>query len=204
MIFTGGDPLGLTATRLGELVAAVAAISHVATIRLHSRVPVVAPERIDAAMLAALRAADRTVVVAVHANHPREFAAPARAALRRLAGAGVMLVSQSVLLTGVNDDPATLEALMRAFLASGVKPYYLHHPDLAPGTAHFRLTIDRGLAIVRALGGRLSGLARPAYMLDIPGGYGKVALDSAAARRRPDGAWELTDFRGAAHLYRDA
>lgn len=203
VIFTGGDPLGLTAARLGALVASVAAIPHVETIRLHSRVPVVAPERIDAAMLDALAGGGRTIVVAAHANHPREFAGEARAALRRLSRAGVMLLGQSVLLKGVNDDPATLEALMRAFLAAGVKPYYLHHPDLAPGTAHFRLPVARGLEIVAALRGRISGLAQPAYMLDIPGGFGKVALDGPKARARADGAWELTDFRGATHLYRD-
>ncbi len=204
VIFTGGDPLGLTPTRLGALVSAVAEIAHVATVRLHTRVPVVAPERIDAAMLAAVAAPAKTVVVAVHANHPREFTAAARAALKRLALAGVMLVSQSVLLKGVNDDVATLEALMRAFLAAGVKPYYLHHPDLAPGTGHFRLPVARGLELVAALRGRLSGLAQPAYMLEIPGGFGKVALDGPRARRVADRAWELTDFRGRAHLYRDA
>ena len=142
--------------------------------------------------------------MAVHANHPREFTPAARAALRRLADAGIMLLSQSVLLAGVNDDADTLAALMRAFVESGAKPYYLHHPDLAPGTAHFRLPIARGLALVRGLRGRISGLAQPTYVLDIPGGHGKVALDGAAAQPVGEGVWELADFRGRAHLYREA
>ncbi|MBL8587148.1 MAG: lysine 2,3-aminomutase, partial [Methylobacteriaceae bacterium] len=131
------------------------------------------------------------------------FTPAALAALERLRRAGVTLLGQSVLLAGVNDAADTLADLMRGFVAAGVKPYYLHHPDLAPGTAHFRLPIARGLALVGALRGRLSGLAQPAYMLDIPGGFGKVELDGPAVRPLPDGAWALTDFRGGAHVYRD-
>ncbi|MBK9080568.1 MAG: lysine-2,3-aminomutase-like protein [Rhizobiales bacterium] len=208
VILTGGDPLGLTPARIGALVGALAEIPHVATIRAHSRVPVATSERVTddfvAALAGPIRARGKTVAVAAHANHPREFTPAARAALRRLADAGIMLLSQSVLLAGVNDDADTLAALMRAFVAAGAKPYYLHHPDLAPGTGHFRLPIARGLALVRGLRGRVSGLAQPTYVLDIPGGHGKVALDSAAARPLDEGLWELTDFRGRAHLYREA
>jgi len=208
VILTGGDPLGLTPARLGALVGALAAIAHVAVIRAHSRVPVATPERVTddfvAALAGPIRSHGKTVAVAVHANHPREFTPAARAALRRLADAGIMLLSQSVLLAGVNDDADTLAALMRAFVESGAKPYYLHHPDLAPGTAHFRLPIARGLALVRGLRGRISGLAQPTYVLDIPGGHGKVALDGAAAQPVGEGVWELADFRGRAHLYREA
>lgn len=205
VILTGGDPLALSARRVAMIMEALAAIPHVGVARWHSRVPAVAPERVTAGFAQALASrAGLACVVALHANHARELTPAARAALDRLRRAGVMLVSQSVLLKGVNDDAATLAALMRAFVEAGVKPYYLHHPDLAPGTARFRLTIAQGLAIVRRLRGRVSGLMVPAYMLDIPGGHGKVALESAAARLRPDGQWELTDFRGATHLYRDS
>lgn len=203
VILTGGDPLALPARRLAALSEALAAIAHVGTARWHSRVPVVAPERVTQAFCAALASREAlSSVVAVHVNHARELTREARAALRRLQRAGVMLVSQTVLLKGVNADAATLAALLRALVETGVKPYYLHHPDLAPGTARFRPSIDEGLEIVRALRGHVSGLMVPTYVLDIPGGFGKVALDSAAARRCERG-WALTDFAGRIHAYRD-
>lgn len=205
VILTGGDPLALPPRRLAAIMQALADIPHVGTARWHSRVPVLAPERVTGAFAQALASRDDlSSVVAVHVNHARELTPAARAALRRLQKAGVMLISQSVLLNGVNADAATLADLMRALVESGVKPYYLHHPDLAPGTARFRLTIAEGLAIHRALRGHVSGLMVPTYVLDIPGGFGKVALDSGAARREPDGSWSLTDFRGAVHRYVDA
>jgi len=175
VILTGGDPLMLSPRRLGTILDALEAIPHVATLRIHSRVPVVEPGRITPALLAVL---DRRkpLWIAVHSNHPRELTEAARAACRSLVRAGVTLLGQTVLLRGVNDDPAVLEALFRAMVAERIKPYYLHHPDLAPGTAHFRLGIAEGRAIVRALRGRLSGLAQPTYVLDIPGGAGKVPI----------------------------
>ena len=112
----------------------------------------------------------------MHANHPRELTPEARAACRRLTERGVLLVSQTVLLKGVNDDVEVLDALMRAFVEARIKPYYLHHGDLAPGTAHWRTSIAAGQALMQALRGRLSGLALPTYVLDIPGGYGKVPM----------------------------
>jgi len=195
VVLTGGDPLALAPRRLGGLVAALDAIPHVGVIRIHSRVPVVAPERIDGALMAAL-ACDTALFVAVHANHPREFTPEARAALRRLAGAGVPLVSQSVLLRGVNDDPATLESLMRRFVENRVKPYYLHHLDPAPGTARFRVPLARGRELVRSLRGRVSGLAQPDYVLDIPGGHGKSPVGPGFLSE--DGA-TITDWRGRRH-----
>jgi lysine 2,3-aminomutase len=123
-----------------------------------------------------MKAPGKTTYVALHANHPRELNSAARAACARIIDAGIPMVSQSVLLRGVNDDVATLSALMRAFVECRIKPYYLHHGDLAPGTSHFRTTIAQGQALMRALRGRLSGLAQPSYVLDIPGGYGKVPV----------------------------
>lgn len=205
VIVTGGDPLALPAKRIEALSEALAGIAHVGTARWHSRVPVVTPQRVTGAFARALASREGlSSVVAVHVNHPRELTREARAALRRLQEAGVLLVSQSVLLKGVNADATTLTALMRALVEAGVKPYYLHHPDLAPGTARFRLSIDEGLALYRALRGHVSGLMVPTYVLDIPGGFGKVALDSGAARRLEDGSWALTDFSGAVNFYRDA
>ena len=144
-------------------------MNHVKVLRWHTRLPVAAPERVTKAMARALMIEGKTTVVAVHANHPHELTEGARAACRRLAAAGTMLVSQSVLLKGVSDNPETLIDLMRAFVEVGVKPYYLHHGDLAPGTAHWRIPIARGQDLMRVLRARLSGLATPTYMLDISG-----------------------------------
>ncbi len=196
VILTGGDPLAASPRRLSAVAERLADIDHVKILRVHTRVPVVDPARITPALVAALRAAGKTVYLAIHANHPRELGGPQAEALARLTDAGFTLVSQSVLLRGVNDDVETLAALMRRFVELRVKPYYLHHPDMAPGTGHFRLPVEEGRALVGALRGRLSGLCQPTYVLDIPGGHGKAPLG-------PD-AWDdgvVTDFRGRAHTY---
>lgn len=199
IIVTGGDPLMLNATRLADLVARAAALPHVEVLRFHSRVPVADPERVTQAMAVALRSTETLAVwVSVHVNHPRELSAAARAALRRLADAGVPLVAQSVLLKGVNDDPAVLEELFRALVRNRVRPYYLHHPDLTRGTSHFRPTIAEGQAIMRALRGRLTGIAQPTYVLDIPGGAGKVPVGPVWW---DDDRAEVTDWRGRRHPY---
>ena len=204
VILTGGDPLALSPRRLAETVRAIAAIDHVKVLRFHTRVPVAAPDLVTDDLVAAIRADGVSTWVALHANHPREIGAEARAALKRFVAAGVPLVSQTVLLRGVNDDPEILAALMRAFVEARVKPYYLHHPDLAPGTGHFRLSIAEGRRIVAELMRRVSGLARPAYVLDIPGGYGKIPLGSEAAAPDGAGGWRLEDSTGRIHPYRDA
>ena len=204
VILTGGDPMVLSPRRLGEIMARLGAIEHVKVVRLHTRVPVVLPERVDDALIVALRACGKPVYVALHANHPRELTPEARDACARLVDAGIVMVSQSVLLRGVNDDPEVLAALMRAFVEARVKPYYLHHPDLAPGTGHFRLTIAEGRALVAALRGRLSGLCQPTYVLDIPGGYGKTPLAGTMIEDRGGGCYAVSDFRGGAHDYRDS
>lgn len=205
VIVTGGDPLILSSRRITEVTDAVSAIAHVRVMRWHTRVPVVAPERIGAELVAALCSPSKAVYVALHCNHPRELAGEARAALARLADAGIGLVSQSVLLAGVNDDVDTLEALMRALLAARVKPYYLHHGDLAPGTAHFRTTIAKGQELMRALRNRLSGLAMPTYVLDIPGGHGKVPIESGGVTTSTAdaGTYNVEDASGTHHVYRD-
>ena len=201
VILTGGDPLSLSPRRLGAVIDRLQAIPHLLQVRLHSRVPVVAPDRMDDAMLAVLDR-DLPVHLVIHTNHPDELTPAARAALRRLNRAGIAMFSQSVLLRGVNDDADTLEALFRQLLANRVKPYYLHHCDLAKGTSHFRTTIAEGRALMAELRRRLSGLALPTYVLDIPGGAGKVPLTPAHAV--PDGeAWVITDRLGAQHRYHD-
>ena len=180
VILTGGDPFMVSPRRMSELMARLALIAHVQVARLHTRVPIAAPERVTDAFVNALRAPGLTTYVAIHANHVRELTPAARDAIARLADAGLALVSQTVLLRGVNDTPEALTDLLRALVACRVKPYYLHHPDLAPGTSHFRLSIAEGQALMSALRGRISGLCMPAYVLDIPGGHGKVSLTPSA------------------------
>jgi lysine 2,3-aminomutase len=176
VILTGGDPFMLSPRRIAEVTRRLGAIAHVQVLRWHTRVPVVDPGRVTDDLVAALRSTDKTVYVALHANHARELTEAARAACARLVDAGVPLLSQTVLLKGVNDDAETLAALMRAFVEARVKPYYLHHLDAAPGTDHFRVSIAEGQRLMRALRGRLSGIAQPTYVLDIPGGHGKVPV----------------------------
>ena len=200
VILTGGDPFILSPRRIAEVTQRLADIGHVKVLRWHTRVPVTEPSRTGDALVAALHAPGVTTWVALHANHAREFSGEARRAIARLADGGIGLLSQSVLLKGVNDDVETLAALMQAFVANRIKPYYLHHPDLAPGTGHFRLTLDEGLTLVRALRGRISGMAMPAYMLDIPGGFGKVPLESDHAQKTATG-WRIRDMRGQWHDY---
>ncbi|MDB5620281.1 lysine-2,3-aminomutase-like protein [Tardiphaga sp.] len=209
VILTGGDPLMLSPRRLGEIMVDLAAIDHVKIIRLHSRVPVADPARVTPEMVAALKVPGAATWVALHANHPRELTPTARAACALMVDAGIPLVSQSVLLRGVNDDAATLEALMRAFVECRIKPYYLHHGDLAPGTAHLRTTIAQGQALMRALRGNISGLCQPDYVLDIPGGFGKAPIGPEYLMRDPDAAdgaatesgYRVLDYCGDVHLY---
>ena len=211
VILTGGDPLMLSPRRMSEIMADLAGIDHVKIIRLHTRVPVAEPARISDEMAAALKAEGATTWVALHANHARELAHEARAAVARLIDAGIPMVSQSVLLKGVNDDFAALEALMRAFVECRIKPYYLHQGDLAPGTAHLRTTLARGQELMRALRGRVSGLCQPDYVLDIPGGAGKSPVgpnylspqDSVAGQGEvaEETRYRVTDYCGDVHLY---
>jgi lysine 2,3-aminomutase len=191
VILTGGDPLMLSPRRLGAIVARLSAIAHVDVIRVHTRVPVADPARVTPALAAALRTG-RAMFLALHANHAREFTDAARAAIRRILAEAVPVLGQSVLLRGVNDSEAALEALFRAMLGARVKPYYLHQLDAAPGTARFAVPIEEGQRLLAALRGRLSGTALPTYVLDIPGGHGKVPigpdyLDGANLVRDPGG-----------------
>jgi lysine 2,3-aminomutase len=192
VIVTGGDPLVLSPRRLADLMDRLEAIDHVKIIRFHTRVPAVDPKAVTPALVEVLTRTSKTVYVALHANHARELTPAARAACARIVDAGVPMVSQTVLLRGVNDDPKTLTDLMRAFVETRIRPYYLHHGDLAPGTAHLRTTVAEGQAIMRTLRGALSGLAQPTYVLDIPGGHGKVPIGpsylSDGVVQDPDGA----------------
>jgi lysine 2,3-aminomutase len=200
VIVTGGDPFMLAPRRIAALVAALDAIPQLGVIRFHTRVPVVDPGRVTARLVKAL-AVEKAVFVAIHVNHPRELTPAMRAACRRLTEAGIPLLSQTVLLRGVNDDAATMTELLRGLVAARVKPYYLHHGDLARGTAHRRTTIAAGQAIVRQLRGTVSGLCQPSYVLDLPGGRGKVPIGPTYLRQDGEGRWRAADFRGEEQAY---
>jgi lysine 2,3-aminomutase len=196
VIVTGGDPFILSPRRIADLMRRLETIEHVRIVRFHTRVPAVDPGRVTQALVAALKASSKAVYVALHADHPRELTPAARAACGKLVDAGIPMLGQSVLLRGVNDDPETLEALMRAFVETRIKPYYLHHADFAPGTAGFRTTIAEGQAAMKAIRGRVSGLCQPTYVLDIPGGHGKIPVGPSYLA---DG--EVEDPNGARHAY---
>ncbi len=199
IILSGGDPLMLSDRRLGAIIAELNTIRHVKVIRIHTRVPVVDPERITPALVQALRAAT-PVYMLIHSNHPQEWSDASRKAVALLADSGIPLLSQSVLLNGVNDDPAILADLMRLFIENRIKPHYLHHPDLARGTSHFRIPLARAIDIVRQMRGRLSGLCQPTYILDIPGGHGKVPVNLDFTERTKNG-WIIVDHQGNRHDY---
>jgi lysine 2,3-aminomutase len=205
VILTGGDPLMLAPRRMSELIAGLDAISHVAVIRIHSRVPIVEPDRLGEELVGALKPRRASLWFGVHCNHARELTSGARAALARLADAGIPLLGQTVLLAGINDDVDSLDELMRALVAARVKPYYLHHPDLVRGTGHFRVTVERGQQLMKALRGRLSGLAQPTYVIDLPGGHGKVPIGPAYLGDDPDALRRETltieDPFGGRHAY---
>jgi lysine 2,3-aminomutase len=181
VILSGGDPLVLSPRRLAAVMKRLRAIAHLKIVRVHTRVPAVDPARITPALVRALQASGKTTYVVLHANHARELTAAARAACDRLIDAGIPMLSQSVLLAGVNDDAETLGALMRALVECRIKPYYLHHLDHAPGTAHFRTAVAHGQDLMCALRTRFSGLCQPNYVIDTPG-KGKVPVQSGITR----------------------
>lgn len=201
VILTGGDPLSLSDARLERIVARLNAIPHLNTIRIHSRVPVALPGRVTDGLVAALKS-EIPVWMVLHCNHARELTDDVAGACDRLTRGGIPLLSQSVLLKGVNDDVDTLTVLMRRLVRLRVKPYYLHHPDRARGTARFRLTLEEGRALVAGLRGNISGICQPTYVVDIPGGHGKAPALDAAATRNGD-AWTLRDYQGGTHDYRE-
>ncbi|WJK33076.1 lysine-2,3-aminomutase-like protein [Solwaraspora sp. WMMA2065] len=199
VILTGGDPLMLSARRLERIVGELDRIPHVGVVRIHTRVPVVAPELVTADLRQALRT-DTPVWIVVHCNHRQELGPKARGALADLADGGFPLLSQTVLLKGVNDSVEALEELFRELVRLRVKPYYLHQGDLAPGTGHFRTSVAAGQELVRRLRGPVSGLCQPTYVLDIPGGHGKVPI-AAGYLERDELGYLVIDPQGVVHRY---
>ena len=204
VILTGGDPLVLSARRLRAVMKSLAEIDHVKVVRIHTRVPMADPARVTPDLVRAMKIKGKATYVAVHVNHARELTAQARAACARMADAGIPLLAQSVLLSGVNDTPEAISELMRALVECRIKPYYLHHADLAPGTSHLRTDIATGQELMRGMRGNLSGLCQPTYVLDIPGGHGKSPIGPNYIEGMVSGGGErvvIEDFKGHRHEY---
>lgn len=200
VILSGGDPLLLSPRRLQHIIAELNGIEHVKVIRIHTRVPVVSPERITNELINVLKRGSAVFVV-LHTNHPRELTREAREACAKVVDSGIPMLSQSVLLKGINDDAKVLEELLRTLVENRIKPYYLHHADRARGTGHFRTTIEEGQAIMRQLRGRVSGLCQPEYVLDIPGGHGKVPLGPGWIEAKAATSYAVRDYRDREHDY---
>lgn len=197
VILTGGDPMMLSPRRASELTRRLEKIDHVKVIRWHTRMPVAKPDTVTPEYVSAISSETKSVIIALHSNHANEFSPAARAACKRIVKAGIPMVSQSVLLAGVNDNIEALSQLMRTFIENGIKPYYLHHPDFARGTSHFRLSVQKGQKLVQGLRDSLSGLCTPTYVVDIPGGVSKAIVTPSDAKevdgklnlRGRDGKW---------------
>lgn len=206
VILTGGDPLTLLDAQIEDWMKRLRAVPNISRIRFHTRVPVNLPSRITDGLVSIFQTfqdATHPIFIVTHFNHPREIAAENIEAISKLVNAGVVVRNQSVLLRGVNDDAATLSNLFKTLTNIRVVPYYLHQLDLARGTNHFRVPIDRGIALMRALQGNVSGIALPRYMLDLPDGHGKIPLSYAYLKSQSTNVWTAECPNGQMIAYRE-
>lgn len=203
VILTGGDPLTLSDERLLALLARLDALPQLRSLRIHTRMPVVNPGRVTEELAERLGRLRRPLVVVAHFNHAVEVTPLAATAAARLRARGIDVLNQSVLLAGINDEPETHRALLWALLDARVRPYALHHADLVPGTSHLRTSVARGQELLRALRGSVPGHLLPQYLLDVPGGHGKIPLDAGWAGPAPDGRLLLVAPDGARVEYAD-
>lgn len=199
VILSGGDPLMLKPARLQQIFARLQAIPHVGVVRIHSRVPVLDSARINREMLEVL-AQIKPLYIVLHINHSAEFNEQAVKTIDSLHAAGVVLLGQTVLLRGVNDSTEAMAALFKKMIMHRIKPYYLHHPDLAAGTSHFYVPIARGQEIMKQLQGRHSGICLPTYVLDIPGGHGKAPIGPNYLVQTDNG-YLVKDYSDQQHFY---
>lgn len=200
VLLSGGDPLVLSDERLGWLLDELYAIEHVELIRIGTKIPAVLPQRVTPELVAMLRRY-QPLWVSIHFTHPDELTAECRLACDRLADAGIPMASQTVLLAGVNDDLNTMKSLMQGLLRFRVKPYYLHQCDPVNGSAHFKTRVEAGWEIIRGLHGHTTGYAVPHYMVDAPGGGGKVPLAPNYLVNRSDGDLVLRSYDGRTYRY---
>ena len=203
VLVSGGDPLALSTARLEGLLAAVRSAPNIEVVRLGTRVPVTLPQRVNRDLVRMLRRF-HPLWLNTHFNHPAELTPESAAACARLADAGIPLGNQTVLLRGINDSVEVLETLCRGLLRLRVRPYYLLQGDPVQGAGHFRTPVARGIRLIRELRGRLSGLAVPAFVVDLPGGGGKAPLTSVYELRRKGGRIRIPAPGGAPVWYPDA
>jgi len=203
VLLSGGDPLLLSDDKLDYLLTSLRAIPHVEFLRIGSRIPIFLPQRITPELCAMLRK-HHPLFISIHSNHPRELTLEVREALGRLADAGIPLGNQSVLLRHVNDDPVVMKALMHKLLISRVKPYYLYQCDLIAGSAHLRASVRRGLEIMESLRGHTTGYAVPQYVIDAPGGGGKVPVNPEYVLSRNGDRVVIRNFEGRVFEYPEA
>ena len=200
VVLSGGDPLMLSDGDLVQTLKDLRSIDHVRVLRLHTRVPCAWPQRVTPELAQSLTSF-HPLFINIHFNHPNEITPEAALACSRLADAGIALGSQTVLLKGINDRPEVLLNLMEALLRIRVRPYYLHQLDRVPGTDHFRVPLDRSLELIAALRGRLSGMAMPHFMIDLPGGGGKMELLSESIIKKKSDHWLIRNFQGRIFNY---
>jgi len=202
VLISGGDPLTLTDDKLEWLLAQLHAIEHVRLIRIGTKTPAVLPQRFTPGLARMLKRY-HPLWISVHFTHPRELTPEVTRAVNRLTNAGIPLANQTVLLAGINDDPATMRALMDGLVRLRIRPYYLHQCDAVTGSSHFRTPVERGLEIIRSLHGFTTGYAVPTYMIDAPGGGGKVPIMPDYVAGRENGNLLLRNFRGEIYRYPD-
>ena len=195
VILSGGDPLLLSTRKLHSLLSDIRRVPSVELVRIHSRVPCALPERITENLTRMLRTF-HPLYINTHFNHPDEVTPRASAACHRLTDAGIPVGCQTVLLRGINDDPKTMGQLMARLLQIRVRPYYIHQMDPIRGACHFSASLDRGLDILRSLRGYTSGMAVPQYMIDLPGGGGKVPLLPDYVRKKDPKKWVIRNYMG--------
>ena len=200
VIISGGDPLLLEDDVINRILKDLRSVRHIEILRIHTRVPGILPRRITKNLAAILRQY-HPLFINTHFNHPDEITNQAALACATLADAGIPLGCQTVLLKGVNDNPSVMQTLMKKLLTIRVRPYYIHHPDVVRGTSHFRITIKEGLGIMRSLHGYASGLCIPHYVIDLPGGGGKIPLLPEYIREVSDENLKAENYRGEIFNY---
>jgi len=203
VLLSGGDPLLLSDEKLDFLLGQLRAIPHLEFLRIGTRIPVFLPQRITPGLCAMLRK-HHPLFISIHSNHPRELTTELRDALGRLADAGIPLGNQSVLLRGVNDDAVTMRAHVQKLLMCRVKPYYIYQCDLITGSAHLRASVRKGLEIMESLRGHTSGYAVPQYVIDAPGGGGKVPINPEYVLSRNNDRVVIRNFEGRIFEYPEA
>ena len=200
VLLTGGDPLMLEDDRLLDILQSLRRMAHVHVLRMHSRMPVVLPQRVTSSLTAAL-ARFQPLYVNLHINHPAELTTDVAAACAKLADAGIPIGSQTVMLRGVNDNAQTLGDLMEQLLCHRIRPYYVHQLDRVPGTAHFQVPLQQSIDLIHSLRGPLSGMAIPHLMVDLHQGGGKVALTGDSIIEKGSGYWKIRNWQGKVHIH---